>query len=330
MTRFSNAEIARALKWAATAFQFSTADVFRQSPWGSVVRLEAEGGRRAFLKMARQDHEARLLPVLSKVAPDLTPHVIAADAEAGWVLLADHGGEDVKPSDLTALQHAITAYARLQAALASDETFLKQLRPIRSPNALFDELIGFLSGDADYRFPSQHVLSSQEKQQALLELSPRRGELIELAASSSALPETLNHNDLHPGNLAKLPGGRVIIYDWHDALRGPAGLSVATFTSYPPLGSPGSRRAAHHPSSPTETKHGLFWTYVSTLTNERYAGTDLLQKVLPGAILWGALVRTVDFLPFTGEADLAMRRIVRRGMLSGIREIAVVLDHGEA
>jgi aminoglycoside phosphotransferase (APT) family kinase protein len=146
-------------------------------------------------------HEARVLGVLSQFAPELLPEVIASNDD-GWLLLADAGQRAREhPIDWRAM---LGKYASLQRASAAhvDALLAAGAYDNRPPDvterarALMRYLPSELASKLEARLP--YVAEQMQR----------------LAASR--LPVTIDHGDLHDGNVFSADG-RVRIIDWGDS-----------------------------------------------------------------------------------------------------------------
>jgi hypothetical protein len=146
-------------------------------------------------------HEARVLEILGPLAPGLLPEVIATTAD-GWLLLADAGERAREhPIDWRAM---LSGYADLQ----------------RSSAAHVDELLAVGAYDnrpanvVDRVRALMHYLPPELAAKVKARL-PRVTEQMERLAASR-LPVTIDHGDLHDGNVFSSEGG-VRILDWGDS-----------------------------------------------------------------------------------------------------------------
>lgn len=171
--------------------------------WATVLRVPTPAGP-VWFKAAREgfDHEGPVLALVAPLAPDLLPEVLASRPEGGWLLLADGGSRAREhPVDWPEL---LARYARLQlAAEPLAEQLLAAGAPDYRPAALperVDALLPWLSPATRARFEVQlpEVLDSCAR----------------LAASP--LAATLEHGDLHDGNVFSR-GGQTRILDWGDS-----------------------------------------------------------------------------------------------------------------
>lgn len=149
--------------------------------------------------------EPGLTAVVARLAPDLTPDVVALDADRAWMLLEELPGADAEPA------HLAVPVARGMAALqlAADRTVLEEAgvesRPLEGlvgelHRALHDSVV------AD-RFTDEQWAAWREQETWAV------AQVRELDALG--LPLALNHGDLHLGNVAGTDAP--VVFDWTDA-----------------------------------------------------------------------------------------------------------------
>ncbi len=159
-----------------------------------------------YFKAARPglDHDAGVTAVLARLEPRVVLAPLAVDAERGWMLLPD-GGERLREV-LARERHPrrwldlLPRYAELQIA----------------STAVLDELLA--CGLPDYRTPRLGGLAgSLAVSLGMAPPSPAR--LAEAAAELDAagLPATVQHDDLHDGNVLVAPDGSYAVFDWGDS-----------------------------------------------------------------------------------------------------------------
>jgi hypothetical protein len=187
-------------------------------PWATVLRVPTPRGA-VWFKASRPAfaHEAQVLELLRPLGVDLLPDVIASTA-AGWLLLGDAGDRAREhPLDWDALMRE---YARLQRA--------------SSP------VVAELLAASAYDNRPEHV---RERIEALMQWLP-----VEVAAAlrrqlpyvddrmarlaASRLPMTVDHGDLHDGNVFAC-GGRRVLLDWGDSAVAHPFFSLSTDRSAP-------------------------------------------------------------------------------------------------
>lgn len=146
-------------------------------------------------------HEARVLAILGPLGHGLLPEVIAS-TDDGWLLLADAGERAREhPIDWRAMvrDYAVLQRAsapRVDALLATGAYDNRPDRVVERTRALMRYLPAELGADLELRLP--RVAEQMER----------------LAASR--LPITIDHGDLHDGNVFS-SAGRVKIIDWGDS-----------------------------------------------------------------------------------------------------------------
>ncbi|HEV8459669.1 MAG TPA: hypothetical protein VGQ38_03090 [Gaiellaceae bacterium] len=172
-------------------------------PWSTVLFVPTAGGPLWF-KESRNGfaYEAALLQVIHPLAPDLVTDVVALEPEAGWVLMRDAGVRArERPLDWG---EVLERYAHLQLATAPlvDELLAIGVFDLRWPALLrrFDDLVDTIGAETGAR------------------LSARLPEIVERLSfiESSPLGVTLDHGDLHDGNVFSRDGHARIL-DWGDA-----------------------------------------------------------------------------------------------------------------
>jgi len=187
-------------------------------PWSTVMRVPtSEGLVYAKATMAGFDHEPRLTLALAGWRPDLMPDVLAIDDARGWMLTRDAGPmlrtiTRTDPPNLAPWLEILPRYAELQIEMIPRRDELLALGAIDHRLAtLPDQLALMLADDESLRIGPPDGLTDEEIEQ-LLAITPRFAEICaELAGYG--IPETLQHDDFHDGNIF-IGGGRVIFADW--------------------------------------------------------------------------------------------------------------------
>jgi hypothetical protein len=186
-------------------------DQLHVRPWSTVMRVPTDGGDVFFKANAVElRYEASLVALLSAKRPDCVPSLLAADLERGWMLMDDAGTtlrEIVqRDRDLTPWLDVLPLYAGLQREVAPcAEDFVLRGVPDRRLEIL---------GPLFERFLDTADLPREERRRYAA-LVPRVHELCaELAAYR--VPETIQHDDLHDGQVF-VRDGRFRFLDWGDA-----------------------------------------------------------------------------------------------------------------
>ncbi len=175
--------------------------------WSTVMRVPTASGDVWF--KANHDplrHEAAVVDVLSRRRPDVVPPLLAREHELGWMLMGDAGEQlrAVVPAErsLDRWRDVLAAYARVQLAAVDDVDELlalgvPDLRLAGLPEQ-FERLL--VEIDAEPRFRAS---------------ATRVAELCE-ALAAYGIPDTIQHDDLHDGQVF-VSEGRNLVLDWGDA-----------------------------------------------------------------------------------------------------------------
>jgi hypothetical protein len=181
--------------------------------WSTVIRVPISGENLYFKAVADGfSFEPALTAKLGELRPDRVPVLVDLDVDRAWMLMRD-GGPRLRealsiPADLRHWEAALPRYAELQLAAApAAERLLELGVPDARLSVLPGQLRALLSQPVPGLAPEEHhrVVAALPEFEALCE---------ELA--SYAVPETIEHNDLHDGQVF-LGDGRYIFFDWGDA-----------------------------------------------------------------------------------------------------------------
>lgn len=189
-------------------------------PWSTVLQVPTVVGSVYFkANMPALAHEPALTRTVARWRPDCVPQVLASDAGRGWLLMAD-GGTPLRnvvraDRDLGHWREVLPLYAGLQMEMAAHTAELLAAGAFDRRLARLPGLLEQLLADRGaLRLGMQDGLSPQEHRQ-LQELLPA------FAADCSTLaafgiPETLQHDDFHDGNVL-VAQGRYIFFDWAES-----------------------------------------------------------------------------------------------------------------
>jgi hypothetical protein len=188
--------------------------------WSTVLEVPIRGGR-AWFKAVQQQyaHELALTTLLAGLRPTLVPDVLAVDEERNWVLLADAGARlrelDDGRGPVEHWEELLPRYAELQVASAPHAA---ELLAAGVPDLRLATLPARL--DALLREPGLLVLGKPGGLSADDHARLRReiGQFMELCTRLDGLgvPATVQHDDLHDGNIF-VRDGRHLLIDWGDA-----------------------------------------------------------------------------------------------------------------
>jgi Phosphotransferase enzyme family len=188
-------------------------DQFHVRWWSTVIRVPTPSEDLYFKAVAKGFmFEPPLTAKLFELKPDRVTAVVDVDVERGWMLMRDAGRrfrEIVNsPADLRHWELALPRYAELQLAAAplADELLALGVPDARL-SVLPDQLREVLAQPVRGLTPAQ--------QERVLEALPEFEAMCrELAAYG--IPETIQHDDLHDGQVF-LRDGRYLFFDWGDS-----------------------------------------------------------------------------------------------------------------
>jgi Phosphotransferase enzyme family len=156
--------------------------------------------------------EAALTGLLAELQPGRVPEVVALDAKRGWMLMRD-GGTRLRElvatrADLHHWERLLPGYAQLQIEMAPHAA---RLAGIGVP----DERLAVLPDHFRELLATRPKGLTADEHRRLVDAAPRVDDMCrELAAYG--IPETIQHDDLHDGQVF-LSGGRYRIFDWGDS-----------------------------------------------------------------------------------------------------------------
>jgi hypothetical protein len=170
-------------------------------PWSTVLRVPTPDGLVWFKANGpSQAYEAAVVELLARERPDAVPPLLAVDVERSWMLMAD-GGERLR--DLIARDRTLAPwldvlplYAGVQVDVAPHAERLLEL-------GVPDRRLGVL--------PKQ-AAAIPELRQDLSRIEDMAERLAELG-----VPETIQHDDLHDGQVF-VRDGRPLVFDWGDSV----------------------------------------------------------------------------------------------------------------
>ncbi|MEU1407300.1 phosphotransferase [Streptomyces sp. NPDC005728] len=187
----------------------------RLRPWSVLVRVSVAGQEAVWFKAnpPASRFEGALTAALAGWVPEHVLEPLAVDADRGWSLLPDGGAlfrtvlerEAVAPG---AWEGLLRQYASMQHALVPHARAIERLGvpSARTPELpeVFDELL------------AENAAVRPDERARLGALRPRLVDwCTELAALGIA--DSLDHTDLHDGQLFNPEPGRYTFFDWGDA-----------------------------------------------------------------------------------------------------------------
>ena len=184
-------------------------------PWSTVLRVPTDDGDVWFkANMPTQAFEVAVVETLAARRPDLVPTLLATDLQRGWMLQGD-GGTRLREileetGDFDVWIEILPLYAELQMDVAADRDRLLAA-------GVPDRLLASLPGQFEEVLADAEALETltQDERRRLAALAPRiEAECRDLA--DYGLPETIQHDDLHDGQVF-VRDGRFLFFDWGDA-----------------------------------------------------------------------------------------------------------------
>ncbi|GGI95916.1 aminoglycoside phosphotransferase family protein [Streptomyces brasiliensis] len=188
----------------------------RLRPWSVLARVPVEGRDTVWFKAnpPASAFEGALTAALARWVPESVLEPLAVDAGRGWSLLPD-GGELFRdalrrvPVDVGEWEELLRQYACVQRALVPhtheiEELGVPTVHTLALPEA-FDRLV------------ERNTVLRPDERAKLVALRPRLVDwCAELAATG--VPDTLDHADLHDGQLFRSAPDRFVFFDWGDAV----------------------------------------------------------------------------------------------------------------
>jgi hypothetical protein len=181
-------------------------------PWSTAMRAPTTDGDLWFKANAELlRYEASVVRLLSEARPDLVPGLVRADPERGWMLMRS-GGERlrevvVREQSQDRWLDVLPLYAELQLAVASRAD---ELVALGTPDLRLERLPRVYSRLVD----ETEGLPPEQRDRLLA-----RAADVEAMCSALAglgVPETIQHNDLHDGQVL-VSGERHVVFDWGDS-----------------------------------------------------------------------------------------------------------------
>lgn len=174
-------------------------------PWATVLRVPTSDGPVWFkAAIPLLGHEVGLVEIISRNRPDVVPGLLASDGERGWLLMAD-GGERLRElvereRSFDRWLDALPLYSQLELDLAHAA----------------DDAVAL--GTPDRRLDLLAPAYEQLLDRASPEFAGTAPRVDELCSQLAALrlPETVQHDDLHDGQVFVRNGG-YLFFDWGDA-----------------------------------------------------------------------------------------------------------------
>jgi hypothetical protein len=269
--------------------------------WSVTVRIPTDRGPVWFkANPPGSRFEPELTLALHHWVPGGALRPLAINAERGWSLLPDGGPTlrdllDAKP-DLRAWEELLRQYAVLQRGVTDrvDDLLALGVPDLRAAElpARFAEL---LADDVVLEQVGVPDGLSEWEYAALCAAGPRLADWCAELAASVVAP-TLDHSDLHEGQVFAADDGRYVFFDWGDASIGHPFVSLLV-----PL------RTAAHRFRPTETELArLRDAYLEPWRAEQ--ATTVLRDTVDLAVRLGAISRAASWQRIFPQAGPELRQ----------------------
>ena len=176
--------------------------------WATALRVPTAAGPVWFKANTPElRHEVSVVERVSARVPDRVPPLLASDVDRGWMLMADAGG---RLREVAAEERSL---ARWHDVLSGAADVARELEPD------VDELVA--AGVPDLRLHTladgyADLVARYEVERRFRDAVGRVRDLVDELASY-AVTETLQHDDLHDGQVF-VKDGRNLILDWGDAV----------------------------------------------------------------------------------------------------------------
>ena len=187
-------------------------------PWSTVLHVPTADGDLWFKAVSAQHaFEPELGLLLAEAFPDRVTELLAIDAELRWMLMRDAGTRlrELDGADLRDWEAVLPRYAEIQIALAPRAAELLELGvPDQRLAGLADAVEALLENDEALLIDQHEGLTSAQRDELQARMPELRRLVEELEAA--AIAETIQHDDLHDGQVF-VKDGRHVISDWGDS-----------------------------------------------------------------------------------------------------------------
>lgn len=316
-----------ALSWANQNFPNEMQHLVADHPWSKVFRLQGQT-EAAYLKLVPA-HEKKVLDktaLINKYFPNFTPKLKASDLNLGALI---EESVSIPLGEFTS-QHQqlnlLATYADIQSKATEYHEILTGL-PNIDIKKLFNEFLNFLNPEYEYEggVGADYFMDDpREAKGYFMALSDRRSLIEDFLSQSEVLPKTLNHCDLHTDNVSETNNGTMVIFDWDDAVIGPAGMSLYRLfngcSHIPKLINPQDELEVGQ-----EHYRKLLNHYIDRLIENDYADLQALRKGMPAAVCAGSVLSMLSYAKFP-EDDFDYKRNVSEIIRNRLEDLVHLCD----
>ncbi|GAB3489340.1 aminoglycoside phosphotransferase family protein [Flexivirga lutea] len=244
----------------------------RVRAWSTQLVVDTSAGRAWFKACSPSTSpEPSIHRLLTRVAPDRLPEVWASHEDRGWLLMPDQGPQLREVADAETIvglwSGVLRRYARLQ----------------RASMEVVDDLVAAGVPRWDPQDLVAHWIAGRGAAWPAA-AAPLRAAAKRLAASE--LPDTIQHNDLHAGNVFCAEGSAAAIhdsrfFDWGDAYVGNPLCSLLIALAGP----------TRHFGMPPDPERDARWVRAYLSAWADLVPSSRLRAVMPDAMLIAQLAR---------------------------------------
>ena len=188
-------------------------------PWSTVLRVPTQDGPLWFKATMPEVHgfEPELTTVLAETCPGRVTELVEIDADRTWMLMRDAGTRlrELEPPDPDLWETILPRYAELQIAVTPRADDLLALGVPDERLAAIPDKVEALLGDDDALMLGQSAELTADQRDELRRRLPELRALVE-ELEAFGVPETIQHDDLHDGQVF-VRDGHIRILDWGDS-----------------------------------------------------------------------------------------------------------------
>ncbi|CAA6824799.1 MAG: Kanamycin B dioxygenase [uncultured Thiotrichaceae bacterium] len=315
--------------WVQQAFPHESSKLVADHPWSKVFRLQGQE-HAAFLKVLPPNHADVInkTKAIHRHYAFVTPSVIASNADYQAIILKEHRSVPVgQHSSEHQLHRLLTSYATIQAEAVENISELQHFVPRVDGENLTQNLLDFLNSEIerDTTVGAGYFMDDEkDARRYFMALSDRKELLDNFLAESEELPLTLNHCDLHTDNVSEKSDGSMLIYDWDDAMLGPAGMSLHRL--FQGVSSIAKLMKFHWAVDESiQPLESLLNAYCGALLDQQYCDVDVLRKGLPAAVCTGSIQSLLSYADYPLE-DAEYKKNISEIIRSRIEDVVHLCD----
>lgn len=225
----------------------------------------------------------------------------------------------------------LQTYAHIQAESCGDHDLL-QSAPRLQMDTIVDALLEFLTPSrgagqgAPHKVKADFYLSASQCAAYRSLLEKRAPYLRSWIEQADALPVTINHGDLRTANASKSRDGGIMLYDWDEAITGPAGLSLhGLFSGCSALVQLQFPQINLIDLESLRQPRREFATYLGALESAGYAGNVDTKRAISAAAVAGMIHYIISFGCFPRD-DRQYKETVQNNLTKRLSDLLDVSD----